>query len=71
PQEVRTYCITTYNVLLAVIAFSSPQIGIWLLETYSMETAMYLSTAVRFFAAVGFLVLYIVRKMREKSLASY
>lgn len=71
PQEVRTYCITTYNVLLAVIAFSSPQIGIWLLETYSMETAMYLSTAVRFSAAVGFLVLYIVRKMREKSLASY
>lgn len=71
PQEVRTYCITTYNVLLAVIAFSSPQIGIWLLETYSMETAMYLSTAVRFFAAVGFLVLFIVRKVREKSLAQY
>ncbi|MFS0878125.1 MFS transporter [Solibacillus isronensis] len=71
PQEVRTYCITTYNVLLAVIAFSSPQIGIWLLETYSMEIAMYLSTAVRFFAAVGFLVLFLVRKMREKSLAQY
>lgn len=71
PQEVRTYCITTYNVLLAVIAFSSPQIGIWLLETYSMETAMYLSTAVRFFAAVGFLLLYIVRKMRARSLAQY
>lgn len=71
PQEVRTYCITTYNVLLAVIAFSSPQIGIWLLETYSMETAMYLSTAVRFFAAVGFLVLFIVRKIREKSMAQY
>ena len=71
PQEVRTYCITTYNVLLAVIAFSSPQIGIWLLETYSMEIAMYLSTAVRFSAAVGFLVLFLVRKMREKSLAQY
>lgn len=71
PQEVRTYCITTYNVLLAVIAFASPQIGIWLLETYSMEIAMYLSTAVRFFAAVGFLVLFLVRKMREKSLAQY
>ncbi|WP_339196797.1 MFS transporter [Solibacillus sp. FSL R5-0449] len=71
PQEVRTYCITTYNVLLAFIAFSSPQIGIWLLETYSMETAMYLSTAVRFFAAVGFLLLYIVRKIRARSLAQY
>jgi len=71
PQEVRTYCITTYNVLRAFIALSSPQIGIWLLEPYSMETAMYLSTAVRFFAAVGFLLLYIVRKMRARSLAQY
>ncbi|WP_274308723.1 MFS transporter [Solibacillus daqui] len=66
PQEVRTYCITSYNVLLAIIAFISPQIGIWLLETYSMDIAMYLSTAMRFLAAVGFFVLYYVRKKREQ-----
>lgn len=71
PKEVRTYCITTYNVLLATIAFTSPQIGIWLLEAYTMEVAMYLSTAVRFLAAAGFLVLYIVRKKRDSSLAPY
>ncbi|WP_336047034.1 MFS transporter [Solibacillus ferritrahens] len=71
PQEVRTYCITSYNVLLATIAFTSPQIGIWLLETYTMEVAMYLSTAVRFLAAVGFFVLYIVRKRRDSSLVPY
>lgn len=64
PTEVRTYCITSYNVLLAIIAFSSPQIGIWLLETYSMGTAMYLSTAMRLLAAMGFLLLYIIRKKR-------
>lgn len=68
PEEVRTYCITTYHVLLAIIAFTAPQIGIWLLETYSMEVAMYLSTAMRFLAALGFLVLYIVRKQRDISL---
>ena len=68
PEEVRTYCITTYHVLLAIIAFTAPQIGIWLLETYSMEVAMYLSTAMRFLAALGFLVLYIVRKQRDVSL---
>ena len=68
PVEVRTYCITTYHVLLAIIAFAAPQVGIWLLETYSMEMAMYLSTAIRFLAAVGFLVLYIVRKKRDISL---
>lgn len=64
PQEVRTYCITTYNVLLAIISFTAPQIGIWLLETYAMDLAMYLSTAVRFLAAVCFFVLYFVRKKR-------
>lgn len=65
PQEVRTYCITTYNVLLAIIAFTAPQIGIWLLETYAMDIAMYASTAMRFLAAVCFLVLYIVRRKRH------
>lgn len=64
PQEVRTYCITSYNVLLAIVAFTSPQIGIWLLETYSMEIAMYLSTTMRFIAALGFFVLYIIRRKR-------
>lgn len=65
PHEVRTYCITSYNVLLAIIAFSSPQIGIWLLETYSMDMGMYLSTVMRFLAAIGFFVLYIVKKKRD------
>lgn len=65
PKEVRTYCITTYNVLLAIIAFTAPQIGIWLLETYAMDIAMYASTAMRFLAAVCFLVLYIVRRKRQ------
>lgn len=65
PKEVRTYCITTYNVLLAIIAFTAPQIGIWLLETYAMDIAMYTSTVMRFLAAVCFLVLYIVRRKRQ------
>ena len=62
PKETRTYCITSYNVLLAIIAFVSPQIGIWLLETFEMSVAMNVSTAVRFTAALGFLYVYIRRK---------
>ena len=58
PLETRTYCITTYNVLLAVIAFCAPQVGIFLLETFTMDIAMLLSTIVRFTAAVGFLYVY-------------
>lgn len=62
PTEIRTYCITSYNVLLAIIAFISPQMGIWILEVFSMTTAMNVSTAVRLTAAVGFLYVYIHRK---------
>ena len=40
PQETRAYCISTYNVLLAIIAFISPQIGIWMLETFNMDVAL-------------------------------
>ena len=43
PEASRTYCITTYNVLLAVVAFLAPQIGIWLLDMLGVETAMTLT----------------------------
>ena len=62
PKETRTYCITSYNVLLAIIAFISPQIGIWLLEQFNMTIAMNVSTIVRFAAALGFLYVYLRRK---------
>lgn len=62
PKEIRTYCITTYNVLLAVIAFIAPQIGIWLLETFNMDIAMNISTGVRLAAAIGFLYVYFRRR---------
>ncbi|MEG0472584.1 MAG: MFS transporter [Solibacillus sp.] len=65
PLEIRTYCITTYNVLLAIIAFISPQIGIWVLESFSMESAMYMTTAIRFLAAIGFFLLYAVKRNKE------
>ena len=58
PKQTRTYCITSYNVLLAIIAFVSPQIGIWLLEQFNMTIAMNISTIVRFAAALGFVYVY-------------
>ena len=60
--ENRTYCITTYNVLLAIVAFVAPQIGIFLLETWTMNVAMTLSTVMRFAAASGFLYVYLKSK---------
>lgn len=59
PEVSRTYCITTYNVLLAVMAFIAPQIGIWLLEIWGVEIAMTINSGLRFLGAALFFVVYI------------
>lgn len=64
PKENRTYCITSYNVLLAIIAFIAPQIGIWLLEAFTMSTAMNISTIVRLAGAFGFLYVWMTSRDR-------
>ncbi|MEK4487815.1 MFS transporter [Psychrobacillus sp. FSL H8-0484] len=62
PEQSRTYCITTYNVLLAFVAFIAPQIGIWLLDHLSMEIAMDISSVLRLLSAGGFLFVYLRSK---------
>ncbi|WP_462409820.1 MFS transporter [Neobacillus sp. Marseille-QA0830] len=59
PVDTRTYCITTYNILLSLVAFIAPQIGIWLLEISNMFTAMTISTILRFLSAIVFLIMYL------------
>ncbi|MEH7305482.1 MFS transporter [Neobacillus drentensis] len=59
PKEKRTYCITTYNVLLSFIAFLSPQIGIWLLEVTGIHKSMDIVSILRFLSAVVFLLMYV------------
>ncbi|WP_223587711.1 MFS transporter [Neobacillus bataviensis] len=65
PAEKRTYCITTYNVLLSLVAFIAPQIGIWLLEVTGIQTSMGISSILRFMSALVFLLMY-VRFMKTK-----
>lgn len=59
PEASRTYCITTYNVLLAFMAFLAPQIGIWLLNTWGADTAMYISSGLRLLSAAVFFAVYV------------
>ena len=59
PEEFRTYCITTYNVLLSVVAFIAPQIGIWLLEELGVTPSMYISSILRFLSAFLFFIVYL------------
>lgn len=59
PEKSRTYCITTYNVLLAFVAFVAPQLGIWMLNAWGVETAMYLDSGLRLLSAALFYVVYV------------
>jgi MFS family permease len=59
PEASRTYCITTYNVLLAFMAFLAPQIGIWLLNAWGVEMAMYISSSLRLLSAAVFFAVYL------------
>ncbi|MEH6995586.1 MFS transporter [Neobacillus drentensis] len=58
PVETRTYCITTYNVLLSFIAFIAPQIGILLLEGLGIQASMELNSIMRIGSAFVFLLMY-------------
>ncbi|WML26941.1 MFS transporter [Neobacillus sp. OS1-33] len=68
PQEKRTYCITTYNVLLSFVAFIAPQIGIWLLEVTGMQKSMGIISILRFISAIVFFLMY-VRFMKNRKTA--
>jgi hypothetical protein len=58
PEETRTYCITTYNVLLSFVAFIAPQIGILLLEGLGIHKSMELNSIMRIGSAFVFLLMY-------------
>lgn len=58
PEETRTYCITTYNVLLSFVAFIAPQIGILLLEGLGIQTSMELNSIMRIGSAFVFLLMF-------------
>lgn len=57
PEAKRTYCITTYNVLLSLVSFAAPQFGIWLLDTYGIVQSMNVTSVLRFMAAVLFFII--------------
>lgn len=65
PERYRTYCITTYNVLLAFVAFIAPQIGIWSLNLIGMNLSMYISSGLRILGAIAFL--YVVLRNKNSS----
>jgi MFS family permease len=68
PTETRTYCITTYNVLLSFVAFIAPQIGILLLEGLGIQASMELNSIMRIGSAFVFLLMYSRTRKYTKAL---
>ncbi|WP_180954848.1 MFS transporter [Bacillus sp. V3-13] len=58
----RSSCISNYNILLAIVGFVAPQFGVYMLETTTMDIAMWLSGFLRAFSAVFFIALYVYLK---------
>ncbi|WP_392454868.1 MFS transporter [Chryseomicrobium aureum] len=58
PADKRTYCITTYNVLLSLMAFIAPQIGILFLELFGIVEAMHINAFLRLSSSLVFFAMF-------------
>jgi MFS family permease len=56
PEAERTTYIAYYNVVLSVVGFAAPEVGIWLLAHWGMNAGMLISTGLRLAAGVLFWV---------------
>lgn len=65
PSEDRSSCIGNYNILLSIVGFIAPQIGVLLLETYNMNEAMIISIFMRILGALLFL--FLIRVLTPKA----
>ena len=65
PEKHRIYCITTYNILLAFVAFIAPQIGIWSLNIIGMNFSMYISSGLRLLGAGAFLYVFLLNRRTQ------
>lgn len=64
-EENRSSYIANYNVLLAIVGFVAPQVGVFLLEISNINIAMTASTIFRASSTFVFIWLYIALKKKK------
>ncbi|MBS8264327.1 MFS transporter [Mesobacillus boroniphilus] len=64
-EENRGSFIAQYNILLAIIGFIAPQVGVYLLQLSSIDTAMNLSSVLRLVSGAVFLLFYFYMKVER------
>lgn len=57
PSNKRSSCIGNYNILLSIVGFVAPQIGVLLLNQFGMTVAMSISTIIRVVGSFLFILL--------------
>ncbi|MFT4412221.1 MFS transporter [Fredinandcohnia humi] len=68
PTENRTSFLANYNLMIALIGFIAPQLGVLLLEYLGMVKAMSISSVFRFIGGISFLIVvfYFEKNNRNK-----
>ncbi|MBT2641330.1 MFS transporter [Bacillus sp. ISL-41] len=66
-EENRGSFIAQYNILLAIIGFIAPQVGVYLLQLSSIDTAMNLASGLRLVSGVVFLIFYFYMKIDREA----
>jgi MFS family permease len=61
-EENRGSFIAQYNILLAIVGFAAPQVGVYLLHLSSIETAMNIASVLRMVSGGVFLLFFILMK---------
>lgn len=61
-EDGRGSYISQYNILLAIVGFAAPQLGVYLLERSSIETAMTTASLLRASSGIVFLLFFLYLK---------
>jgi MFS family permease len=64
-EENRSSFIAQYNIILAIIGFVAPQVGVFLLQFSSINTAMNLAAGMRLVSGAVFLVFYYYMRKQQ------
>jgi len=56
PASNRTSFLASYNIIIGAIGFIAPQIGVYILDLLNMTMAMSISSVIRLFGGLAFLV---------------
>lgn len=64
-EKNRSSYISNYNILLAIVGFIAPQLGVFILEQTNIDVAMIVSTLLRISSAFFFYMFYLYLKKKK------